>query len=685
MTKTAKEQEQINIKSPDQNAERLAELRRLFPDLFDGEGQIDEQALRQLVQPGSAGMERFRFDWVGKQESKRQAFSPSRATLVADQKRSVDFDDTQNLIIEGDNLEALKLLQTTYFEQVKCIYIDPPYNTSSDFIYPDDYTEGKKAYWQKNGTIKDGVKMVALTESNGRKHSEWLNMLQSRLYAAKNLLRQDGAIVIHIDENESHRLRFLLEDVFGAENFLGEVVWDKRNPKGDSGKISYQHESILAFAKNLETFKANNSLTVPKKNAEAMLKKAAYYYAFVGQKRVPPKVADALETLGLKPGKEHEKEYTLEDANADYQDWITQQGTSLSGGESAYKFIDKDGEVFQTVSMAWPNNKKAPDEYFIPLQHPVTGKDCPVPAKGWRNPPATMKKLLDEKRIVFGRDETSQPRRKYLLKENMSENLASLLYYGASDDALLKKLGIPFENPKPIEVAKRLLYGFVDDGDLVIDFFAGSGTAAHAIMELNANGKKDIRFILIQVPEYTDEKHAACKAGYKTISALCIDRVKKAGAYIKENTSKTDFDKGFRVYRLTDSHFPENLFKSDPDKSEAENLAALKAHIEKASQSSLFDEFDIEDIITEISLKNGYGLFFTIEQIEGNFADNKVFRLTGNGKDALICLDASLKDETIETLTAEYAEDQLIVTKRALDTAKTWTLQNAFGDNLRVV
>ncbi len=685
MTQTAKKQKQINITSPDQNAERLAELRRLFPDLFDGEGQIDEKALRQLVQPGSSGIERFRFEWAGKQESKNKAFTSSRATLIADEKRSVDFDDTQNLIIEGDNLEALKLLQTTYFEQVKCIYIDPPYNTGNDFIYPDNYAEGKKAYWQRNGTIKDGVQMAALTESNGRKHSEWLNMLQSRLYAAKNLLRQDGAIVIHIDENESHRLRFLLEEVFGAENFLGEVVWDKRNPKGDSGKISYQHESVMAFAKNLESFKANNALSVPKRNAESMLKKAAYYYSFVEQKRVPPKVTDALKTLGLKAGKEHEKIYTLKDANSDYQEWITQQGSALSGGEAMYKYINKDGEVYRLVSMAWPNNKQAPDEYFIPLKHPVIGKACPVPAKGWRNPPKTMESLLGEGRIFFGENEKTQPQRIYFLKENMSENLASLLYYGASDDALLKKMGIPFENPKPIEVAKRLLYGFVDDGDLVIDFFAGSGTAAHAIMELNANGKKDIRFILIQVPEYTDEKHAAYKAGYKTISALCIDRVKKAGEYIKTNSPNSEFDKGFRVYRLIDSHFPENLFKSDSDKSEADNIEALKAHIEKASQSSLFDEFDIGDIITEISLKNGYGLFFTLEQIKGDFGDNKVYRLTGNGKDALLCLDPALKDETIETLTAEHAEDQLIVTKRALDTAKTWTLQNAFGDNLRVV
>ncbi|MXW32307.1 MAG: site-specific DNA-methyltransferase [Rhodothermaceae bacterium] len=612
----------INITSPDMNAERLAELHRIMPDLFDGEGQLDEASVRQLFPSEKiGGIEKYRFEWVGKQESKHRAFTPSRATLVADKGRSVNYDQTKNLFIEGDNLEVLKLLKSTYFEQVKCIYIDPPYNTGSDFIYPDNYAEKREAYWQKSGIIKDGVKLVALTETSGRRHSEWLSMMQSRLYAARSLLREDGVVIIHIDENEGHRLRMLLEDVFGPTNFLGEIIWDKRNPKGDSGKVSYQHESVLLFAKNLVSFREHNELKFPKRNAEIMLKKAAHYFSFVGQKTVPPRVSEALNVLGLNETQDYEEEYTLEDANQDYQKWLAGQGTTLSGGEAAYKHIDDEGKVFQTVSMAWPNNKQAPREYFMPLQHPVVGKPCPVPAKGWRNPPGTMKKLLDQGRIVFGVDETTQPRRKYILEENMSENLASLLYYGSSDDASLKKMGIRFENPKPVEVAKRLMTGVVGNGDLVLDFFAGSGTAGQAIMEMNSENHKNVRFILVQIPEHIDKKHIAYKAGHGTIAALCIDRLKKAGRRITE-VGENIPDVGFRVYRLTESYFPENRFKFDPSKSEKENIASLREHLEVASQSRIFDENEIADIITEISLKNGYGLFYTLEHLDRRFPGN---------------------------------------------------------------
>ena len=678
--------QRIGITSPDLNAERLATVRHLLPDLFDDEGNLDEQALNRLVrQSPSAGIERFRFEWAGKQESKKLAFSPSLATLVADKKRSVDFDDTQNLIIEGDNLEVLKLLQATYFEQIKCIYIDPPYNTGKDFIYSDNFTQSKKAYWESNSQAKGAVKLTALAESDGRKHSRWLNMLQSRLYAARNLLRQDGAIIIHIDEHEGHRLRILLEEIFGAENFLGEVVWDKRNPKGDATRVSYQHESILMFAKNTAEFEKYNKLEVPKRNAEAMLKKAAKLYSLVGKKGVPPKVAEAIDVLGVREEGEHEKIYTLEEANEDFQAWISSQGTTLSGGEAAYKFIDQDGKVYQTVSMSWPGNKQATDDYFIPLIHPVTGKPCPVPKKGWRNPSKTMEKLLEDGLIVFGPDETTQPRSKYLLKENMSENLPSLLYYGGSDDKLLENMDIPFDNPKPVELAKRLMAGFLDRDDIVMDFFAGSGTAGHAVIKLNSEAEVNAHFILVQVPEQIDEEHEAYEAGYKTISEICIDRVKKAGEKIKGADSKSPLDAGFRVYHLKKSHFPENLFKHDPDKSDDENLATLKAHIESAKQTNLFDKADTTDIITEISLKNGYGLFFTLDQIEEGFAKNKVYRLTGNGKSTLLCLDAELQEAAVDNLVESHAEEHFIVSKHALNTAASWRLQNAFGDNLRTV
>ncbi len=300
--------------SQNMRTERIEQLKSLFPDLFDGEGHLDEKALRALIsdEAGSAA-ERFSFEWAGKQKSKRLAFTPSRATLAYDPTRSLNSDGTENkageapeentsenLIIEGDNLEALKLLQATYFGQVKCIYIDPPYNTGNDFIYPDNFTEGKKAYWEKNGATKEGVKLMALPESHGRRHSDWLNFMQSRLLLARQMLREDGVIILHIDEHEIHRLRLVMEEIFGANNFIGEIVWDKRNPKGDAGEISYQHESIICFVKNIEYFKETHSLKLPKKNATAMQKKASSYFKKIGKNCIPPRVKESLSILGIK-------------------------------------------------------------------------------------------------------------------------------------------------------------------------------------------------------------------------------------------------------------------------------------------------------------------------------------------------------------------------------------------------
>ena len=449
--------------------------------------------------------------------------------MLPDHGRSVEADTTGNVIIEGENLEVLKLLQASAFEPVKLIYIDPPYNTRREFIYSDDFSEGSAACCR---------------------HLAWLSMMQSRLLAAHGLLRPDGAIVAHIDENEGPRLRLLMEEVFGPANFLGEIVWDKRNPKGDSGGIACQHELILCFAKDANAFKAANALTVPKRNAERMLAKAAALFGQVGRRLVPEAVKAALRTLGIEEDWDaHAREYTLADANADFQRWLLQQG-GLSAGEAMYRFIDAEGEVYRLASMAWPNKKRAPDAYFIPLKHDVTGKACPVPARGWRNPPATMADLLAKKLIVFGADETVQPQKKYRLRDTLRENLPSLLYHGGSDDALLAELGIPFENPKPVEVSRRIIQAFTAPGDAVLDFFAGSGTVGHAVLAQNAEDGGGRRFILVQRPEAVPDGHPARKAGFETISALCIERVRRAGTKLRREKPGALFDAGFRVYRL---------------------------------------------------------------------------------------------------------------------------------------
>jgi len=254
------EPNQIAITSPNGREARLAELRRLFPDLFDGEGVLDENALRQLaIEEAGHVTERFRFEWAGKAQSKRFAFAPSKATLIYDPARSVNADGTaskaderltentsQNLLIEGDNLEVLKQLQASYFEKIKCIYIDPPYNTGSNYIYPNDYSQDRKSYWEESGSVRNGVKLVANTENSGRFHSNWLSMMQPRLLLAKNLLKEDGILICAIDENELATLSLLLKEIFGEgayEHFYASV---QHNPRGQQGEnFSYTNEYVL--------------------------------------------------------------------------------------------------------------------------------------------------------------------------------------------------------------------------------------------------------------------------------------------------------------------------------------------------------------------------------------------------------------------------------------------------------
>ncbi len=623
------------ITSPDLNAERLTELRRLFPDLFGAEGQLDEQALQRLAHPsaptGATGIERFRFEWAGKQESKRRAFTPSRATLVADKARSVNFDNTHNLIIEGDNLEVLKLLQATYFEQVKCIYIDPPYNTGNDFIYPDNYTEGKQAYWQGNGIIKDGVKLTALTESDGRKHSKWLNMMQSRLLLARLLLRQDGVIVISISDAEIHNLRQLCNQVFGEDSMIGCVVWNSTKSVTNTALISVSHTYNLIYAKNKNYFIENRP-----------------------HFRLP------------------------------------EDGEGFANPDNDPRGHWK-ADPFQ-VGGERPNQ-------LYPITNPTTGDVYrPSPGNSWKNELTVFKHLIADNRIVFGATGEAGPQRKRFLSDSKKRGKVAKTLWNDVDTTTnatqsLKKLmrDDVFDNPKPVNLIKRFIQlgGHDPDpsGAIIMDFFAGSGTAGQAVMELNVNASegRNIRYILVQVPESIDEKHPACKAGYNTISKVCIERVKRAGEQIKEAHPDSPTDTGFRVYRLANSHFPENLFTADPSKSAAENLAALKVHLKTAGQARLFNDRDRSDTITEISLKNGYGLFFTLVSLKDAFPANTVQRLSGNGKSTLLCLDAALEETTVAKLTEHHFNDQLMVSKDALSTATTWCLQRAFGDNLRTL
>ncbi len=633
--------EKLKMHSPNLTQDNIARIRDLFPGcVTEAKGEdgsvklaVDFDQLRQELSDSivEGPQERYQLNWPGKREALLTANAPIAKTLrpVRTTKNSkgehieesVNFDTTKNIFIEGDNLDALKLLQENYLGKIKMVYIDPPYNTGNDFVYADDFVDEVSEFFLRSNQVdREGNRLTANPETSGRFHSDWLSMMYSRLKLSRNLLRDDGLIVIHIDENEYPNLEKLLAEIYGEKNNLGTIVWDKRNPKGDATGVAQQHELICIYCKDREFFKTTCEFQRPKENAGKMLAKAK-------------------QILSKEGG-------VTEKARKEYKDWVNQQ--DLTGGEKAYNQIDDNGDVFRPVSMAWPNKKKAPEDYFIPLIHPVTGKECPVPERGWRNPPATMQELLKSGLIIFGPDEKTQPTRKYRLNDNLFENIPSLLYYGGSDDALLADLKIPFDTPKPVQVAKRLIQSICKNDDILIDFFAGSCTAAHALMLLNAEDGANRRFIMVQLPEECDEKSEAKKLGYSVVSEIGKNRIRRAAKTIREEfseilaTRNTELDLGFRLLKVDTSNMADVYYS--PDVLEKANLDLFVDNI-KPDRTP-------EDLLFQVMLDWGVDLALPIakQSIQGK----DVFFVDGNVLTA--CFDASGSID--ETFVKELAKLQ---------------------------
>lgn len=610
------------METADMVSHNIAQLGKLFPncvsETIDENGnrklavhmEILQQMLADTVLPGE---EAYEFSWVGKKAAIVEAHKRIRKTLRPDISESKDWDTTENLYIEGDNLEALKLLQESYLAAVKLIYIDPPYNTGHDFVYPDsfimdreEYAKGT-GYFDEDGNVNFGREN---SETAGRYHSDWCSMMYSRLLLARNLLTEDGLILINMDENEISNLQKICGEIFGETNDLGTIVWDKRNPKGDARGISCQHEYIVVYAKNKAVFTEKCKMQRPKKNAEAILKKADQLFSKVGDN------------------------YTLDDANAEFSAWMRMQ-KNFSGGEKAYNKIDGKGDVYRPVSMAWPNKKKAPDDYFVPLIHPVTNKPCPVPDRGWRNPSATMKKMMAEGRILFGKDETTIPNSKYLLKDNMYENIPSLLYYGGSDTELLSQMHIPFDTPKAVNICKEHIKSFTGEGDLILDFFSGSATLAHAIMQANAEDHRKRKYIMVQIPEIIAKNTEAYRQGYRNICQIGKDRIRRAGELIKKETG-ADIDYGFRVLRVDDTNMKDVYYSA-----------------EEYSQNLLFMlESNIKEDRTDLDLLFGclldWGLPLSLPYRSEKIEECTVHNY--NDGDLIACFDENIPEDVITVI-----------------------------------
>ncbi len=612
--------------TPDGNAERLETLRRLFPDWFTQEGRLDINEVKKIANPdGIEETERYEFRWFGKSKAKRNAFTPTRATLHYDAERSVNAGKTENIIIEGENLEVLKILQQGYREKIKCIYIDPPYNTGEDFLYNDDFKEGKEAYWERVGQKEDGVILDTNTENDGRFHSNWLDMMYSRLLVARTLLKPDGVIFISMDDHEIHHLRKICDEVFGVENFKANISWQKRYTRSNNTiDFTTVVEHILVYAKS-EEFR-----------------------------------------VSLLPRTEEADDRYSNPDNDPRGDW---KGASF-------------------LNPATPEQRP---NLCYPITNPNTGETTMPTTNAWRRAKEVFDELLADNRLYWGIDGKSKvPSVKMFLSEARGLtpiNFWSHEYAGNTDDGSDELLSLlkskVFEFPKPSLLIQKVLEHIDDNDCIVLDFFAGTGTTGHAVVNQNRIDGGHRKYILVQIPEKTEEKSNARKAGYNTISEITIARNKAVCEQIQESykgklitqEDQEQLDQlGFKVFTLTKSSFPRVDFAPDPERTDEENLELLRQYIrEKEKQLTL--EFKDEELLTEILIKQGFLLTYKLER-QPQFAKNIVYLATDGRHEAYITVDNDLADETVAFF-LEHTDKKFICIERALDTTKKFNLKHA--------
>jgi len=563
--------------SPDLVAANLERLKALFPELVtEGpEGAaVDVDVLKALVGDKTVtdADEKYGLNWHGKRQSRQLALTPSNGTLRPCPEESVDWDTTQNLMIEGDNLEVLKLLQKSYAGKVKLIYIDPPYNTGQDFVYPDDFRDSIRNYQEITGQIEDGRKISSNTEASGRFHTDWLNMMYPRLKLARNLLRSDGAIFVSIDDNEVHNLRAVMDDVFGEENMVATFAWQKKDtPSNDSKSVSVTHEYIVMYARS-EAFSRN-----------------------------------------LLPRTEEQLANYKNPDDDPRGDWIRST------------LIRKEERI---------------DRRYV-VRNPQGRDRLPPPGTSWRVPPETFARLEEENRIWWGQDADGElPFQKKFLSEVQSGVVPvswwDYQFAGSNRNAKLeirRTFGgdVPFDTPKPSSLVGRILDVATDKetGDIILDFFAGSGTTGHAVLNHNLKESGNRRFILVQLPEPT--AHQA----YLSIADITKDRLRRVGALIHAENPLFSGDIGFRVFKLDSSNIRE--WEPDPNNLD-QTILDYTEHVKKGRAE--------QDILYELLLKLGLDLCVPVEQ---KVISGQAVHSIGGGV-LMACLSLEITREDVEPL-----------------------------------
>ena len=588
--------DKLRMESPDMTAQNIDRIAALFPncitEMLDEEHSTSEkkvykravnfELLKQMLSPDVVdGDEAYEFTWVGKKAAIVEANKPIRKTLRPCVAESKDWDTTENLYIEGDNLEVLKLLQESYLGKVKMIYIDPPYNTGNDFIYADDFMRSQEEENAQMGMYdEDENRLFKNTDTNGRFHSDWCSMIYSRLLLARNLLTDDGVIFISIDDNEQENLKKCCDEVFGGQNFVAQLVWERAYaPKNDARFISNSHDYVLMYARSLANF-----------------------------------------VIGRLP--------RTEEANARYQN------------------PDNDPRG------VWKPSDLSVKTYNAACDYPITtpsGRVIEPPAgRCWSLSKNAFLERLQDNRIYFGADGNSVPCMKRFLTELKYDGMAptSIMFYkdvghsqeGAKEVTKLLDAGA-FDGPKPVRLLTRLLtLANLKDDSIVLDFFSGSATTAHAVMQMNADKGSHIKYAMVQLPEVCDEEGTAYKAGFSTICEIGKERIRRAGDKIKSESPMTtqDLDIGFRVLKLDDTNMKDVYYA--PDDYDQGMLAGLESNIKD-------DRTDL-DLLFGCLIDWGLPLSlpYKSEQIDGCTVH------TYNDGDLIACFDTNIPESVVKEI-----------------------------------
>ena len=621
----------------------MDKLKAAFPECF-AEGKLDIDKLLSLCgEYIDNDFEKYKFEWKGKAECLKLAQKRSTGTLRPCPEESVNFDTTQNLYIEGDNLEVLKLLQTAYYRKVKMIYIDPPYNTGNDFVYEDNFADPMARYKEvTRQTTKSNP------ETMGRYHTNWLNMMYPRLRLAANLLRDDGVIFISIDDNEVFNLKKICDEVFGEENFVDSITWNTRIPKNDNKGLGNIHQFILVYVKSSSI---DRKFTMPKDGLE--------------------EVFELLDKLK----KQH---MPIPEAEEELKKFYAKKG--FDRGITLYNSLDENYQPWGKINMSWPNGDTFGPKFDV--YHPATKKPTKVPDRGWRWNKETFNNHLDYNNVIarydgsyicgdiwFAKDETTQPSSIKYLKDVSKMLLRTIISLKSDGGVELEDIfgeKSYFSNPKPTSLLTLLINSIEEKDCIVLDFFSGSATTAHAVMQLNAEDGGNRQFIMVQLPEMCDEKSEAYKAGYKNICEIGKERIRRAGAKIltevgEQNKQiqiggeeKTLPDVGFKVFKLDTS----NLKTWDSTPVTEDDMQILLDRMNSMIHRVKFDRSDI-DMVYEIMLKLGVPLTYSVGKIDVN---GKTAYTVGEDCLLLICLADDVRPEDVEAM-AEYAPAKLIIAR----------------------